>query len=755
MSLEAVMRKRAKKDKFQQRAKPVDDRARNDGAAAEGNAMPHRSFFQDCLLGLLVCVVFFAALEAGLRITGIPKAYDKDDPYVGFSALQPLFVVRDGKTSTAIPKLKYFNQVSFTAEKKPGTFRIFCFGDSTAYGHPFDGRTAFPRWLGELLAASSPGKDFEVINSAGISYASYRIVPLIKEALRFKPDLVVIYTGHNEYLERRTYSTLLDQGRALVTLRSVLEQLRIYRGLDLLLGPLVSRLFDRADVRRSRSSDALRKPLSPKAELVRPGMTVLQDEVDTILDHSAGLDLYHRDEELSRRVVQHFSYNLGKMLRMCREAGVRVVLVEPASNLKDFSPFKSEHGPNLDAETRARVEQTVKDAAQSIDQKDFGKALGLLVTCTTVDPEYAMAQYLTGKALLGLGRSKEALESFIRAKDFDVCPLRATSSILEVLRRNAKDAASFVRFPNVLVEMPVTGEDGSHIPGNERFLDHVHPVIAGHQRLAESILQEIVSLGLVRPARSLSRHEKEAIYARVMDGLDPSFFAMRDWNLAKTLYWAGKKDEARAALMRAAKPMDSHPGVHAMLGSFLLDEGDYDGAVQESEKAVKLSGNDPLMVYELALAYFTSGRNDEAERTLRHLIDQGGRVPGAYSKLALIYLGSGRTEEAIDVLKSGLQKSPDEATLSDAYGFALAVSGRPTEGIPWVLSAHEREPGNPQYLYDLAMMYALAGRKDEALESLQEAAHNGYRDADKLARDVSFDSIRQDARFEGILRRLR
>jgi len=484
-------------------------------------------------------------------------------------------------------------------------------------------------------------------------------------------------------------------------------------------------------------------------------MTVLQDERNTILDHSAGLDLYHRDEEFSRGVVQHFSYNLGKMLRMCREAGVPVVLVEPASNLKDFSPFKSEHGADLDASTRAGVEKSLKDAADSIEQGAFGKAHGLLEACVWTDPMYAMTHYLSGKALLGLGRTREALESFIRAKDLDVCPLRATSPILEVIRKNSGDAASFIRFPNLLVEMPVTGADGSDILGNERFLDHVHPVIQGHQRLAESILQEIMRLGLVRPTKNLSRHDKEVICTRVMESLDQSFFAMRDWNLAKTLYWAGKKDEALAALLRIVKPMDSHPGVHAMLASFLLDRGDYERAVEESEKAVKLSGNDPIMVYGLAAAYFTWGRTDEAERTLRYLVDQGGRIPGAYSKLALIYLGSGRTDEAIGVLKSGLQKSPDEPTLLDAYGFALAVSGRPTEGIPWVLSAHEREPGNPQYLYDLAMMYALAGLKDQALESLQEAGANGYGDADKLARDISFESIRQDPRFEAILRRLR
>ena len=162
------MAKRTKKDKPRRRTESIDGRASNDQAMGYGNAMPRRRFFRDVMLGLIVCVVFSVALEAGLRIAGISKEYNQEDPYVGFSGLQSLFVVTDGKASTAIPKLKYFNQVSFTARKKPGTLRIFCFGGSTTYGHPFDGRTAFPRWLGELLAASSPGKEFDVINAGGI-----------------------------------------------------------------------------------------------------------------------------------------------------------------------------------------------------------------------------------------------------------------------------------------------------------------------------------------------------------------------------------------------------------------------------------------------------------------------------------------------------------------------------------------------------------------------------------------------------------
>ena len=104
------------------------------------------------------------------------------------------------------------------------------------------------------------------------------------------------------------------------------------------------------------------------------------------------------------------------------------------------------------------------------------------------------------------------------------------------------------------------GGKGSDIGGNETFLDHVHPVIQGHQKLAERILQEIVRLDSSARPEVLTVRERRYSCARDGWWLDPSFFAMRDWNLAKTLYWAGKKDEALAALLRTVKPIGFEPG---------------------------------------------------------------------------------------------------------------------------------------------------------------------------------------------------
>ena len=52
-----------------------------------------------------------------------------------------------------------------------------------------------------------------MINAGGISYASYRVAVVIKELARYEPDLFIIYTGHNEFLEERTYRTLIESLR--------------------------------------------------------------------------------------------------------------------------------------------------------------------------------------------------------------------------------------------------------------------------------------------------------------------------------------------------------------------------------------------------------------------------------------------------------------------------------------------------------------------------------------------------------------
>jgi len=701
-----------------------------------------RSIARDVGLGLLVCVAFFALVEVAFRLLGVFAPRSSEDPYVGFSGTIPLFEVEDGTAQVSKQKLRYFNESSFPAQKPPNTTRIFCFGGSTTYGHPFDQRTSFSRWLEELLKVSNPERNYEVINVGGISYASYRIVPLIRETLQYDPDLMIIYTGHNEFLERRTYSQILDKGSWLPSARSRLDQLRIYRALERLLEPVTGNLQSEVDV-KTDGAGTQRKP-------------VLQSEVTAVLDRSAGLDLYHKDDQFTAGVIEHFSHNLKSMITLCRESDVPVILVDPPCNLKDFSPFKSEHDHRMTRADQEKFTRSMRQAEEMIGEGDHEGAQRLLGHLLEQDPLYADAHFLAGKAAMAAKRYDDAYGHFVKAKDLDVCPLRIISPLTDRIRRTAaKEGVPLIPFVDVVSQRVREGGDSSGIPGNESFLDHVHPTTELHQVLAEQLLEQMAKMGLAQEKKVLTAADKQALYERIMGGLDRQFMALRDLNLAKTLKWAGKKEEAREALLRVVKILDNDAEIHKMLGSFSLDAGDFDTAIASYEKAVALSGNDPEMEFSLGVAFYQAGRLGDAKRVYTGILGSSTKLPEAYANLGMIHLQEGNTQKAWDVLQQGVSQCGDCSVLFGPYALVHAVMGRPKEAIPWMHKAVEAEPGDPNNYYNLAGMYAMAGLPEKAVEFLHLAVNRGYSNYRKLKSDGIFESLRGRPDFQEVVERLR
>ena len=719
---------------------------------AENRAPATRSIVKDILLGLLICLGFFVLLEAGLRAAGVGSKDPGDDPFVGFSAIKPLYVVKNGVASTAPSRLPYFNDMSFSAVKPHDTLRIFAFGGSTTYGHPFDWRTSFPRWLENLVNATDPDRKCEAINAGGISYASYRIAPLIREALRYQPDLVIVFTGHNEHLERRTYSSLFDQGGILVTMRSVVEDLHTYQALKRVMEMVLPGLRQQSEQVSPGSLGASSEGREKRSPESKP---LLHEEVTAILDRSAGLDLYHRDEQFSHAVIDHFAHNLKAMITLCKQAGVPIFLVHPVSNIRDFSPFKSEHAGSLNAKQCASLDAELEKGARLVRDGRNDEALRALEDVERQDPLFAEAHFWKAKALLAMGRADEAKRDFVRAKDLDVCPLRATTPIEDKIAQVARsEKVPLIPFKEAVERRARETGDPSGSPGNESFLDHVHPTIERHQMLAEQILSEMIAHRLVSEKIQLTREQRQALYDSGMKSLDRQFFATKDLNLAKTLRWAGKKREAREALQRAGEILVGNPEVHKMMGSFLLEEGEPQEAVKEYERAVELSGNDPRMEYSLAIAYYRAGHKDDAKRLYEKLLRNDPGNADACADLATILLEKGNVEEALKILRKGLDINSDSQLLFAPYALALAMSGKAADAIPWMLRAVRAEPGNPRHFYNLAGMYAVVGKSADALRALNEAVSKGYNRSDSLLADPVFSSIRNLPEFSRILSRI-
>ncbi len=475
-----------------------------------------RITFRICavLLGLAPLVV----LELFLRAADWGRPSDFGDPFSGFRAISSLFVLNEDESRYEIAQGRqlFFRPDSFTAKKDPKEFRVFCLGGSTVQGRPFSIETSFGTWLELGLQAADPGRRFEVVNCGGISYASYRLVPILSEVLQYAPDLILIYTGQNEFLEDRTYDHIKTMPGVVAEPLEFLSRLRTF-------------VF----LREGYLHLTGHHPPSPPED--RP---LLKTEVDALLDHAGGLAQYHRDEAWRRGVIAHFSHSLGRMVGMCRDAGVPLILINPVCNLRDCPPFKSEHRDDL---TDGELQQwnRLREMARSQSRINRVGSIELFQKAIDIDGEHAAIHYELGNCYDALNRFDEARSSYNRAKELDICPLRILDSMSEAMGALANETGTSLVDIRGLFE----SLSGEGIPGNDWLLDHVHPSIRGHQKIAEAILEKMVELGFLAllPGWEERRERRfEDHYA----SLDDFYFTRGMQRLEAVRAWArGKVDE--------------------------------------------------------------------------------------------------------------------------------------------------------------------------------------------------------------------
>jgi len=658
---------------------------------------------------LVSVLAFFVALELLLALFGVRPLTASEDPYVGFTGSLPLFVEEpreDGGVDmvTAPYKSKWFNTQRFARDKPEGVKRVFALGGSTTYGHPYDDAVSFPGWLRELLASADDTQTWEVINCGGISYASYREAVLMEELLAYEPDVFILYSGPNEFLEARTYPGLAETPGALLRLGTALSRTRLFA--------LTRQLFagdGQPDAPTSRADN----------DTADDARSRLPAEVTTLLDQEAGLDLYTRDDTLRDDILEHFRFNLGRMAALAADAGAHMIFVAPASELRDCAPFKSEHGPGVDERAAARVAALLQEASMHRAAGRHDEALTRLQTAVGIDPRFALTQYRLGEALFALGRNEEARAALQRARDEDVCPLRPLSEmrdmILDVAREHGASALDFVQ----IVDDECERRFGHRVPGAEQFLDHVHLDVAGYGLLGRALLQRMADDDLLTPRAGWNQAAIEAVGKRVEARLDrvAQGFALR--NLAKTLGWAGKHDEAdRLAQQTLALLGDGDSESHFLRGSFAAHAGRLDEAAAHYRRALAIDPDYAEAHLNLADTLISSGTPGEALPHLQRTVELDPSRAQAWNVLGLLLMQRGRLDDALEHFGTALELRPDDARTLNNRALALAQSGRPGEASADLQRALAIDPGYAKAHYNLAVLREGQGRRDEAIRHL-------------------------------------
>jgi tetratricopeptide (TPR) repeat protein len=595
-------------------------------------------------------------------VAGVTPLYKRTDPSVGFSGYAPLFYKHtqpNGKEvfSTAPNKVEWFNMQSFPAKKDKDVIRIFCLGGSTTYGRPYDDRTSFCGWLRLFLPEVDPSRRWEVINAGGISYASYRVARLMEELAEYEPDLFIVYSGHNEFLESRTYNELINVPKLLRSLSVQASRTRLYT-------ILYNLMYKRKEV--------------------------LPTEVKALLDESAGPEDYHRDDAMRDAILDDYEKSLNRIASISEQVGADVILVTPASNIGDFSPFKSEPSPHLSAFDISQVDSLKQVAKIALGNEDYNRAEAIVREALTIDGRDPELLYLLGQALHALDRLDEARVALIKSKDEDICPLRALTPMREIVADVAQTKnTGIIDFVSIVNKKSPGG-----IPGSELFLDHVHPTIEGNRLLALAIIEEMTKEGLVSKAATWNEELIAEISRELEDSLDEKTHAVALRNLSKVLNWAGKHDEAERLTNLAVEMIPEDSQIHAQKGISLWRAGDREAAIVHYRKAIQLAPYDARIHRSLGVILSELNRYNEALVELEEAIRLDPKLTYAHYDLGIVLEGLGKVKQAASAYRTAQKVNPSNAEPYNNLGVLLAKSGDFAGAYEQFAKALEVDPDN-------------------------------------------------------------
>ena len=689
------------------------------------------------IMSIVATVVFFLVLEGLLAVVGVRPEPFADDPYVGFSATSRLFVEQSSgggaaELVTAEGKLTLFNPQRFAVHKGEAV-RIFCVGGSTTFGRPYDDTTSFCGWLRELLPVADPSRAWEVINAGGVSYASYRVALLMEELVKYEPDLFVVYSGHNEFLERRSYPQIIAMPRALRGVGGMASRTRVWTAMS-------------GVVRRFTGV-----PTGPEND-----PDILDEEVTTLLDDAIGPSAYTRDDALAQKIFQHFRYNVARMVDIAASVGAETVLVTPAANLKDSRPFKSEGRKDLSGAEKRELDRLLEDSRRAHAEGRVEDSLRIIGLAAEIDPRNAQLAFLQGRLLAGVGRWGEARTAFERARDEDVCPLRAPGPVPEIVREVGADrGATVVDFDALADEWALQG-----IPGEDLFFDHVHPTIEIHRRIAVAIIEALAEQGLVVLSPGWNPQAVAEVVRRIEEGIDPLAHALALMKLSKVLGWAGKLNESDRLAERAAElyPNDSriqyNAGLtahlagrkteavahyrravelqpdadepHGNLGVLLEEGGLLDEAIHHFRLAIRYARNPETarrnsanLARALMVAGFrdySQGRQTEALAKLTEAAEIAPNDPEILGRLGIAQLSTGRTGAAVATFNAALVARRDDPALTNRLALALALDGQVAKAASTYRRALVLDPGVSDLPDDMFRVLGRMGRTGLVLE---------------------------------------
>jgi serine/threonine protein kinase/tetratricopeptide (TPR) repeat protein len=377
----------------------------------------------------------------------------------------------------------------------------------------------------------------------------------------------------------------------------------------------------------------------------------------------------------------------------------------------------------------------------------------------------------------------------LKGKNLDARTIGDQLHVSTVLEGSVRKAGNRLRVTAQLVNMA----DGYQL-WSERYDREMEDVFAIQDEIAGSIvhaLQVVLSEGEKKAIENAPRADVEAYdyylrgrqfmhqlrrtgiqYARRMferaieidAGFVKAYAGAADCCCLMYMLWDGTNANLEGADTYSRKALELGPDVaeaHASRGLALTLSQHYAEAEREFETAIRL---DPQLFdahYFASRTAFLQGKNQEAVEFL----DAAARVrPDEYQPYflqAMPLRKLGRQADAEAAMREGIAKAerhielnPDDARALYLGAGGLVQIGQAARALEWAKRSLALDPEDSAVLYNVACVYALGGKKEDALACLEKAVQNGFGHRSWLENDSDFNSIRQEPRFQALLKKM-
>jgi len=324
-------------------------------------------------VALLIPVVLLLLLEGTLRIINY-----------GYNREQWIDAGYEQLTLNSFIAQRYFrsNELALTVLssnfdkiKKRNSFRVFVIGESSAAGFPSIPNGAFTNYLSDRLKLVYPESKIEVVNCGITAINSYAWLDLLPGIIEQKPDLIIIYGGHNEYYGALGVASTVNFGstRSLVKFSLWLDNFKTTEFFRNVIRYLTG-LFTSEDEKSKTNS--------------------------TMMARLSQGQLVGYQSEIFKKGIEQFEENMREVLKLATQNKIPVILSTLVSNLKDQSPFVS------------------KQTAESPEAENF---------------------FSQAKKKLSEEKIREADSLFRLAKDLDLLKFRAPEAFNSVIRKLSEE----------------------------------------------------------------------------------------------------------------------------------------------------------------------------------------------------------------------------------------------------------------------------------------------------------------------------